>query len=177
MLDLADVSQGLYAHVVAASGLGKPGLQVSQDIEYAVRAAARFFEEGELAAGLASALSLAKEAGARNICTIAALLLANACLLHRRLCEVPGLETLPTLNKVGGGSDPASVLRTAWQVILDRDYAPVFEPPLARISHTVTAEGRSGSVGAEFLPREQVEQEQAALRPCFREARVAGTAA
>ena len=48
---------------------------------------------------------------------------------------------------------------------------------LARISHTVTAEGFGGSVGAEFLPREQVEQEQAALRPCFRGARVAGTAA
>ena len=56
---------------------------------------------------------------------------------------------------------------------------PFIQPfdPLARISHTVTAEGRSGSVGAEFLPREQVEQEQAALRPCFGEARVAGTAA
>ena len=39
------------------------------------------------------------------------------------------------------------------------------------------AEGFGGSVGAEFLPREQVEQEQAALRPCFGEARVAGTAA
>ena len=38
---------------------------------------------------------------------------------------------------------------------------------LARISHTVTGEGYWGSVGAEFLPREQVEQEQAALRPCF----------
>ncbi len=48
---------------------------------------------------------------------------------------------------------------------------------LARISHTVTAEGYWGSVGAEFLPREQVEREQAALRPCFRGARVAGTAA
>ena len=48
---------------------------------------------------------------------------------------------------------------------------------LARISHTVTAEGFGGSVGAEFLPREQVEREQAALRPCFRGARVAGTAA
>ena len=48
---------------------------------------------------------------------------------------------------------------------------------LARISHTVTAEGFGGSVGAEFLPREQVEQKQAALRPCFRGARVAGTAA
>ena len=42
---------------------------------------------------------------------------------------------------------------------------------------TVTAEGFGGSVGAEFLPREQVEREQAALRPCFRGARVAGTAA
>ncbi len=48
---------------------------------------------------------------------------------------------------------------------------------LTRISHTVTAEGYWGSVGAEFLPREQVEREQAALRPCFRGARVAGTAA
>ena len=48
---------------------------------------------------------------------------------------------------------------------------------LTRISHTVTAEGFGGSVGAEFLPREQVEQKQAALRPCFRGARVAGTAA
>ena len=39
------------------------------------------------------------------------------------------------------------------------------DPTLARISHTVTAEGFGGSVGAEFLPREQVEQKQAALRP------------
>ena len=38
---------------------------------------------------------------------------------------------------------------------------------LARISHTVTAEGFGGSVGAEFLPRNGVEHEQAALRPCF----------
>ena len=52
-----------------------------------------------------------------------------------------------------------------------------FDNGLARISHTVTAEGFGGSVGAEFLPREQVEQKQAALRPCFRGARVAGTAA
>ena len=56
-------------------------------------------------------------------------------------------------------------------------HAQVMIKELARISHTVTAEGRSGSVGAEFLPREQVEQKQAALRPCFRGARGAGTAA
>ena len=48
VLDLRDVSAGLYAQVVAASGLGRPGLMVSQDIEYAVKAAARRFEEAEL---------------------------------------------------------------------------------------------------------------------------------
>ncbi len=130
-LKLADVSQGVYAHVVAASGLGKPGLQVSQDIERAVRAAARLFEEGELAGDVASALGLPTEAGDRNICTIAALLLANACLLHRRLGEVPNMEGIARLNRVGGADDPTAVLRSAWDAILKRDYAPVFEPPLA----------------------------------------------
>ena len=130
-LQLADVSQGVYAHVVAASGLGRPGLQVSQDIEHAVRAAARLFLEGELAGDVASALGLPAEAGDRSICTIAALLLANACLLHRRLGEVPNMEGIAKLNQVGGADDPAAVLRAAWDAILKRDYAPVFEPPLA----------------------------------------------
>ena len=130
-LQLADVSQGVYAHVVAASGLGKPGLQVSQDIEHAVRAAARLFKEGELAGAVASALGLPTEAGDRNICTIAALLLANACLLHRRLADMANMEGIGKLNQVGGADKPAAVLRAAWAAILKRDYAPVFEPPLA----------------------------------------------
>ena len=125
------MSQGVYAHVVAASGLGRPGLQVSQDIEHAVRAAARLFEQGQLAGDVASALGLPAEAGDKNICTIAVLLLANACLLHRRLGEVAGMEGIAKLNQVGGSDDPAAVLRGAWDTILKRDYAPVFEPPLA----------------------------------------------
>ena len=76
-LDLRDVSDGLYAQVVAASGLGRPGLMVSQDIESAVKAAARRFEEAELEGVLAGAL------------------------------------------------------HAAWHAILERDYAPVFEPALA----------------------------------------------
>ena len=130
-LALADVSRGVYAHVVAASGLGKPGLQVSQDIEHAVRAAARLFEQGELAGDVALALGLPAEAGDRNVCTIAALLLANACLLHRRLGELPAMEGIAKLNQVGGADDSAAVLEDAWDAILKRDYAPVFEPPLA----------------------------------------------
>ena len=131
VINLADASQGVYAHVVAASGLGKPGLQTSQDIEYAVRTAARYFDDGGLADALAPTLGLPVEATDRDVCTIAALLLANACLLHRRLSNVPGMETLPKLNHACGAADPAATLRDAWQAILERDYAPVFEPPLA----------------------------------------------
>ncbi len=133
VLDLQDVSAGLYAQVVAASGLGRPGLLVSQDIEYVVKAAARLFKEAELEEALAGALGLAVETdgGAKGVCTIAALLLANACLLHRRLGSLPDLPDLPPLTGVGGAADPAGHLHAAWHAILERDYAPVFEPALA----------------------------------------------
>ena len=132
-LDLQDVSESLYAQVVAASGLGRPGLLVSQEIEYTVKAAARLFEEAELEQSLADALGLAVETdgGAKGVCTIAALLLANACLLHRRLCNTPNMQDLPDLNGIGGAADPARALRDAWLAILERDYKPVFEPALA----------------------------------------------
>ena len=48
---------------------------------------------------------------------------------------------------------------------------------LARISHTVTAEGCWGRVRAEFLPRDQGEHEQAALRTVCEGAGVARAAA
>ena len=133
ILDLQDVSESLYAQVVAASGLGKPGLLVSQEIEYSVKAAARLFEEAELQEPLAEALGLAVETdgGAKGVCIVAALLLANACLLHRRLCDTPAMQDLPDLNGIGGAADPAGALRDAWLAILERDYKPVFEPALA----------------------------------------------
>ncbi len=133
VLDVYHASEGLYAQVVAASGLGKPGLLVSQEIEDVVKAVARLFEEAELETELAKALGLAVEqdGGAKGVCTVAALLLANACLLHRRLREVPSMQNVPSLNGVGGAQDPAAALHAAWGVILDMDYAPVFEPALA----------------------------------------------
>ena len=43
----------------------------------------------------------------------------------------PDMEGIAKLNQVGGADDPAAVLKDAWDAILKRDYAPVFEPPLA----------------------------------------------
>ncbi len=84
-LDIEDVSPGLFAQVVAASGLGKPGLRTSQDIESVVKAAGRVLHDAELAEALAETLGIAGSEESGRVPVIAALLLANACLLHKRL--------------------------------------------------------------------------------------------
>ena len=133
VLDLKHVSDGVYAHVVAASGLGKPGLQVSGEITSIVRSTARMFEEGELDAVLANVLGLpsARDSKTKSACTIAALLVVNACLLHRRLYGLESMNWLPSLGSVCGSKNPKGTISSAWTSILDRDYGPVFEPALA----------------------------------------------
>ena len=132
-LDLKEAEQGIYAHVAAASGLGKPGQLVADEIADAVRRASTVFQDEELEEPLAEALELVPEedGGAKGVCTIAALMLANACLLQRRLRDEPQMKTILRLDKVAGASNPGEVLALAWEAILEKDYAPVFRPALA----------------------------------------------
>jgi len=136
LLEFSELSAGLYAHVVSASGLGKPGLLVSQEIEAAVRAAARIFREAGMEERLARAMDIfvpptSQMHGSESACIIAALLLTNACLLHRRLSDIPKMAHIPTLNTINGASSPYQLLRQAWQSILQVDYRPVFAPAIA----------------------------------------------
>ena len=132
-LELQEAEQGIYAHVAAASGLGKPGQLVADEIADAVRRASAIIQEEELEAPLAEALDLISEndGGAKGICIVAALMLCNACLLQRRLRDEPEMKTIVRLDKVAGASNPKEVLEIAWESILDKDYAPVFRPALA----------------------------------------------
>ncbi len=132
-LDLKEAEQGIYAHVVAASGLGRPGQIVADDISYAVRRASAVLQGEELEAPLADALGLVPEddGGAKGVCTIAALMLCNACLLQRRLRDTPEMRIVTRLDKVIGARNPVEMLEAAWESILEKDYAPVFEPGLA----------------------------------------------
>ena len=132
-LDLKEAEQGIYAHVAAASGLGKPGQMVADEIADAVRRASAVLQEEELEGPLAEALGLVPEedGGARGVCTVAALMLCNACLLQRRLRDEPALKTIMRLDRVAGASNPREILEIAWEAILDKDYVPVFRPALA----------------------------------------------
>ncbi len=132
-LDLKEAEQGIYAHVAAASGLGKPGQLVADEIADAVKRASAVLQEEQLEEPLAEALGLVPEndGGAKGVCTVAALMLCNACLLQRRLRDEPELKTIMRLDRVAGASNPREVLEIAWDAILEKDYAPVFRPALA----------------------------------------------
>ncbi len=132
-LELKEAEQGIYAHVAAASGLGKPGQLVADEIADAVRRASAVFQEESMEGPLAKALELVPEddGGAKGICTVAALMLCNACLLQRRLRDEPEMKTIVRLDKVAGARHPKEVLEVAWEAILEKDYAPVFRPALA----------------------------------------------
>ncbi len=130
-LDLKEVGRGIFAHVVASSGLGTPGLLVADEITHAVRRAAGLFKEGDLATDLATAMGLSVDRNERDICKIAALLVANACLLHRRLADVAHMGWLDDLARVSGDEYPAEALVRDWEKILEQDYKPVFEPAVA----------------------------------------------
>ena len=132
-LDLKEAEQAIYAHVAAASGLGKPGQLVADEIADAVRRASAVLQEEAMEDPLAEALDLVPEddGGAKGVCTIAALMLCNACLLQRRLRGEPEMRTIVRLDRVAGARHPRDVLEAAWASILDKDYAPVFRPALA----------------------------------------------
>ena len=134
-LELKEAEQGIYAHVAAASGLGKPGQLVADEITDAVRRASAVLQEESMEGPLADALDLAPEndGGAKGVCTVAALMLCNACLLQRRLRDEPEMKTIVRLDKVAGARHPRDVLEAAWDAILEKDYAPVFRPALAAL--------------------------------------------
>ena len=131
-LDLQEAEQGIYAHVAAASGLGKPGQLVAGEIADAVKRASAALQEEELEGPLAEALGLVPEddGGAKGICTVAALMLCNACLLQRRLRDEPELQAIMRLDRVAGANNPQEAIKTAWEAILEKDYTPVFRPAL-----------------------------------------------
>ena len=142
-LDLTEAEQGIYAHVAAASGLGKPGQLVADEIADAVRRASAVLQEEGMEGPLAEALDLVPEddGGAKGICTVAALMLCNACLLQRRLRDEPELKTIMRLDEVSGARNPREILGIAWRSILEKDYAPVFRPALAALA--VLREGKA----------------------------------
>ena len=124
--------QGIYAHIAKASGLSKPGQQTADDIKSAVEYAGSLLHKDSAAGAIAAALGMpGKEGEGLNICKIGSLLLANACLLQKRLRGEDSMKMILSLESVSIAKAPREMLRAAWIGIMGRDYVPVFDPAVA----------------------------------------------
>ena len=136
---------GIYARVAAASGLGRAGQLEADEIAAVVKRVGTLLEEEHLENPIADTLDLVPEdaGGAKGVCRIGTLILANACLLQQRLRDIPKLRLMLGPDRVGGAESPSNELEKTWRRILKRDYAPVFRPALAvlkAIGHSTAAE-------------------------------------
>ena len=102
-------------------------------IEDAVRRAAAYLQQDELAVErLRPTLDLDPAAEPEEVATVAALLLCNAALMHKRLkSDAKGMSTLAGLDYVARASVPTELLISQWVEILKQDFAPIFRPALA----------------------------------------------
>lgn len=123
----------LYMYVVAASGLGNPGERTAQTIEEAVKVAADYLEDDiEAVESIRKRLELAPDTDIREVAVVAALLLCNACLMHKRLkSEAEGMSMLIALDSIVRSHAPIETLAGQWEEILRRDFEPIFRPALA----------------------------------------------
>ena len=128
---------GIYARLLARSGLHNAHLNVAEEISACVKRAGGKLHNEALAEPLAQALGKDApnpddEKEEVEICQTASLVVMNAALLHRRLRKEAGiLDGLEALEDIVVERYPAHDLVMAWKTILRHDYKPVFNPALA----------------------------------------------
>ena len=78
-------------------------------------------------------------------CTIAALLLMNAAMLHQRISAGRCLDGVEGLEVIKNSNNPVSEIKDQWNTIRARDFRPVIEPALEAI-RAVERTGRTGGL-------------------------------
>ena len=78
-------------------------------------------------------------------CTIAALLMMNAAMLHQRISNDEWLVGIPSLASVKNDVNVVRSTRSAWSRILRHDFRPVLEPPVDVIE-AIEASGKTSGL-------------------------------
>ena len=78
-------------------------------------------------------------------CTIAALLMMNAAMLHQRISAGRWLDGVESLDVIKNSNNPVSEIKDQWNTIRARDFRPVIEPTLEAI-RAMERTGRTGGL-------------------------------
>ena len=134
-LDLdTDGGRRVLLNILENSGLTTGPKRDMNILQNTVEAAAALLRNDELEGPLGRELGMARLRPAEkgkaraDACTVAALLITNAALMHVRLARG---GAVPKLGKndvadIAASNRPAEALIDSWNTILDRDYRPIF---------------------------------------------------
>ncbi len=134
----------IYAHLAKNSGLGDK--RVADIISSAVQRAARIFREERVDAMLATRLGATpelleslndteREKKLQEAASTAALIIGNACLMHKRMEHSEHLGKLPALEAMESKREVIPPLIEDWRAILRKDYRPIFACALDLMIH------------------------------------------
>ncbi|MYD05274.1 MAG: hypothetical protein F4X21_10200 [Acidimicrobiia bacterium] len=137
MLDLTGLSE--YGNAIRMNLLSKSGLtdnRVMRDLnllESGVREAAFHLRSDQLGSALDKHFGLENlkpknAAKQTDGCTIAALLMMNAAMLHQRIAAGRWLRQVEPLDEVKNATDVIERLKRNWSRIVRQDFLPVIEP-------------------------------------------------
>ena len=113
-------------------------------IQISIEEACRYLKEDDLAFCLDKHFGLDHQdtKDSADSCTIAALLLMNAMMMHQRIAVGNWIDGLKTMDALKASSNAKDQFSDQWNRIVDKDFHPVFKPALEVINVIVDGNGR-----------------------------------
>ena len=129
-----DAKQEIYAQIANKTGISQQGKIIADAISQSIEKATKLFKQEGATEIIAKTIGtpIDNEDGS---CKTAALLIVNACIMHKRMEETGNLGGLTRIEDANLVRDPASALVGAWRTILAKDYAPVFQDATALLTN------------------------------------------
>ena len=129
-----EAKQAIYAQIAKKTGIAQRGKIIADAIAQAIEIASRLFMQECVTDIIARTIGTPGD-NEKESCKTAALLIANACIMHKRLEETGNLGVMPSIENANRKPDPISVLRAAWEAILIKDYEPIFQDACALLAN------------------------------------------
>ena len=141
-LELSGLSE--HGNAIRMNLLTKSGLTANRTLrdlnilEAGIKEAAHHLRSDELLPALNRHFGLdnltpESRANQADGCTIAALLLMNAAMLHQRIAAGDWIRGVGSLDSVKNAARPVTIILRQWRTIIGVDFKPVIEPAIAAI--------------------------------------------
>ncbi|MDD9857086.1 MAG: DEAD/DEAH box helicase family protein, partial [Gammaproteobacteria bacterium] len=140
-----ETKRAIFAQLTKDTGIGSAGKNTADDITIAINRAAAILQAAGAGALIAETIGTPTD-NAEESCKTAALLIANACIMHKRLDETGNLGGLEKIECAHNAGNPPDALYRAWVTILQKDYSPIFQDAAALVKRMSPFDGMHAAI-------------------------------